>query len=350
MRLPMTISRRGMLKIGAIGAVGAPAVLQAAAQAQPLYVNSYGGVWETAYRKAFFDPFTAQTGIEIRTVPGVSFAKLKAEVQTGNYEFEQINLGDSEYAQAGRDGLLEKIDKEAAKTDLLPPSMVREFGIVNYSLGTNIVYRTDKFPHGGPQNWADFWNVEKFPGPRCLFDRPFTCLAFALLADGVPTDKLYPMDIDRAFRAMDRIKPHIKVWWKEGAQSQQLIRDGEVHMIGMWSARAVEMIAENVPIEIVWNGAELYWGNQGVPKGCPNAKAAWLFASFVAQPKSQADFAMLLPYGPANPGARALMPEARLRQTPAWPDNEKVMFQHDTAWLAPRLAEIRERWTQWITG
>ena len=47
---------------------------------------------------------------------------------------------------------------------------------------------------------------------------------------------------------------------------------------------------------------------------------------------------MLLPYGPANPGARALMTEARLQQTPAWPDNEKVSFQHDAAWIAPRLA------------
>lgn len=82
----------------------------------------------------------------------------------------------------------------------------------------------------------------------------------------------------------------------------------------------------------------------------PNALAAWQFAGFVAQAKPQADFAMLLPYGPANFGSRALIPEVRLRLTPAWPDNEKVMFQHDTVWLAPRLAEIRERWTQWMTG
>jgi putative spermidine/putrescine transport system substrate-binding protein len=87
-----------------------------------------------------------------------------------------------------------------------------------------------------------------------------------------------------------------------------------------------------------------------MPKGDPNEKAAWQFANFVGQAKPQADFAMLLPYGPSNPGARALMTEARLRQTPAWPDNEKVMFQHDAAWLGPRLAKIRERWAQWITS
>ena len=96
-------------------------------------------------------------------MPGVSFAKLKAEVQTGNYKYDQSNLGDSEYAQAVHEGLLEKVDKEAAKTEQLPPSLVREYGIVSYSLGTNLVYRKENFPNGGPQNWADFWNVEKFP-------------------------------------------------------------------------------------------------------------------------------------------------------------------------------------------
>ncbi len=156
------------------------------------------------------------------------------------------------------EGLLEKVDKVAAKADQLPPQIVREYGITSYSLGTNLVYRKDKFPNGGPQSWADFWDVKKFPGPRCMYDRSFTCLAFALLADGVPIDKLYPMDLDRAFRKMSEIKPHIKVWWREGSQSQQLIRDGEVDMIAMWSARAIDLIEDKVPLELVWNGAEIY--------------------------------------------------------------------------------------------
>jgi putative spermidine/putrescine transport system substrate-binding protein len=345
------ISRRHALKLGVGGALGLPAVSEAAsAQARTVYVNSYGGVWETSWKKAFFDPFTAQTGIQIKTVPGVIFAKLKAEVQTGNYEYDLCNLGDAEFAQAVHEGLLGAVDKAAARTDQLPPTLLRAFSIVSYSLGTNIVYRKDRFPNGGPRSWADFWDVKRFPGPRCLFDRSFTCLAFALLAEGVPRDKLYPMDLDRAFRKMDELKPHIKVWWHDGAQSQQLIRDGEVDMISMWNARAIDLIKDNVPLELVWDDAELYWSNLIVPKGDPNAKAAWQFAGFVAQAKPQADFAMLLPYGPANPAARALVPQAQLRLTPAWPANEKVMFQHDTAWLAPRLAEIRERWTQWMTS
>jgi len=174
------ISRRTILRAGATGLFAAPAVWQRAALAQgkTLYVNSYGGVWETSWRKAFFDPFTAASGIAIKTVPGVSFAKLKAEVQTGNYQYDESNLGDSEYAQAVHDGLLDPVDRVAAKTAQLPPKLVREFGIVSYSLGTNIVYRKDKFPNGGPQNWADL-EREKISRPalpvRPLIHLPGVC-------------------------------------------------------------------------------------------------------------------------------------------------------------------------------
>jgi len=342
------VTRRKALAFGA-GSVFAPYIWPAGAQTRTVYVNSYGGVWETSWKKAFFDPFTAQTGIQIRTVPGVSFAKLKAQVQTRNYEWDVINLGDVEYGQAVLEGLLEKVDPQAAKISELPSNMVREYGITSYSLGTNIVYRKDRFPNGGPQSWADFWNVQKFPGARCLYDRSFSCLAFAALADGASADKLYPMDIERAFRKLSELKPYIRTWWRDGSQSQQLIRDGEVDMIAMWSARGVDLIEDKVPLELVWNGAELYFANLLVAKGNPRAKLAWEFCNFVAQAKPQAEFAMMLPYGPANPAARALMTEARLKQTPAWPENEKVSFRHDAAWIAPRLAQIREQWTRWLT-
>src|SRR5262249_38150551 len=80
-------------------------------------------------------------------------------------------------------------------------------------------------------------------------------LIFALLADGVPADRLYPLDIDRAFKKLDRIKPHIKVWWREGNQSQQLIRDGELDMMSIWNGRASELKEAGVAVELIWNGA-----------------------------------------------------------------------------------------------
>src|SRR5438876_10426063 len=124
------MSRRRALALGAGALLGAPAIMcSARAQGRTVYVNSYGGVWESSWRKAFFEPFTAQTGIQIKTVPGVSFAKLKSQMQTRNYAWNLINLGDVEYGQAVAAGLLEKVDNTAAKTDQLPPHLVRKFGV-----------------------------------------------------------------------------------------------------------------------------------------------------------------------------------------------------------------------------
>lgn len=346
-------SRRDLLRVSSAAAVTgivAPSVISSAvrAESRTLYVNTYGGVLEKSWKKAFAEPFTQATGVEVKMVTPVSFAKLRAQVQTQTYEWDITCMNTTDFSQAEIDGLTEKIKLDVVKD--VPKSIIIGNSVGGYNLGTLLVYRKDKFPHGGPQSWADFWDVKKFPGNRCLFNRPFTCLAWALIADGVPKDKLYPMDIDRAFRKMDEIKPHIKVWWTQGSQSQQLIRDGEVDMIGMWSARAATLVEQGVPLEMVWNGAENFTSVWFVPRGTPRADLAWRFADFVGQAKQQAAFTKLLPYGPANPEAVSMVLEARMRLTPSWPSNLKLSFEHDAKWLAPRLAGIRQRWTQWLAS
>lgn len=346
-------SRRELLRTGAAAAVtgiAAPTVISSAVRAQnrTLYVNTYGGDLEKGWKVAFCDPFTKATGIQVRMVTPVSFAKLRAQVETKNYEWDITCMNTTQFEQAEHDGLTEKINLGIVKD--VPKNTIFGNGVGGYVLGTLLVYRKDKFPNGGPKSWADFWDVKKFPGNRCLMNRSFTCLAWALLADGVPKDKLYPMDVDRAFKKLDEIKPHIKVWWTQGAQSQQLLQDREVDLIGLWSSRAAALIERGEPLEMVWNGAENFATVWFVPKGAPKADLAWQFANFVGQAQQQAAFTEALPYGPVNPEAVRLVPEARMRLTPSWPSNLDVSFAHDEAWLAPRLGSINERWTQWLAS
>jgi putative spermidine/putrescine transport system substrate-binding protein len=174
-------------------------------------------------------------------------------------------------------------------------------------------------------------------------------MAYALLADGVPTDKLFPMDMDRAFRKLDQIKPHIKVWWTQANQSQQLIRDGEVDMMAIWNARANELAEQGVPVEFVWNQAESYGGSWFVPKGTPRAKHAWRFIDFATQAKPQADFCTKLSYGPLNPKAFDFIAPAQARKMPTYPEHLKVGFTPDAAWLGANLPKMRERFSQWLS-
>lgn len=348
-------NRRWVLQAGAAlaGTLCAPSILRPAAAAEDnvLYVNTWGGIFTASENEAFFKPFTKETGIQIRPVTPLSFTKLKAEVQTGNYDWDVSWSNPPELLTAQAEGLVERIDASVVHREtLFPGAAFRDVGLWVGVLSTNLAYRKDKFPKGGPRNWADFWDVKKYPGARAMYDRSYSMVCFALLADGVPRDKLYPLDFDRAFRKLDQIKPHIKLFYTQGNQQQQLIRDGEVDMLPMWNGRASELIHQGVPIELVWDGAEETAMYYYVAKGSPRAKLAWQYAQFCSRADRQGDFCERMTYGPANPKAFDYMKAAVRQELPTWPANSAVGFQHDSAWLTSRLPALKERWDEWKTG
>ena len=334
----------------ATAAVVGPLVIteRTIAQTRTIYVNTWGGSWTAAEEAAFFKPFTEQTGIRIRTVAPVSYAKLKAQVRSGSYEWDITAMNQAELLRADREQLLEPVDWSVLKKDKLFPNAVYASGLAYCALGTNLVYRRDKFPRGGPRTWADFWDVQMFPGNRAMLNHAARALQFALVADGVPLDRVFPIDVDRAFRKLDRIKPHIKVWWTQGNQSQQLLRDGEVDLMVMWNARASELQQQGHPVELVWHGATVTTTLWAVARGAPNRKLAWEFLQFAVQAKPQADFSSRLYYGPANPEAFKHISSEVARQLPTHADNVKVAIRPDAAWEAAHTAEIQERFAQWL--
>ncbi|MCC6469896.1 MAG: polyamine ABC transporter substrate-binding protein [Alphaproteobacteria bacterium] len=349
------ITRRRLLKTGgtvAAGAVLGPLLLteRTIAQSRTVYVNTWGGSWTAAEEAAFFKPFTDATGIRVRTVAPVSYAKLKAQVQSGTYEWDITAINQSDWLRAEREGFVEPIDWTVVQKDKLFPDAVFANGIAYCALGTNLCYRKDKFPNGGPKSWADFWDVKKFPGNRSLYNNAPRSVLYALLADGVPHDKVYPLDVDRAFKKLDQIKPHIKVWWTQGNQSQQLIRDGEIDMMAIWNARASELAEQGVPVELVWNGAHVGITMWGVAKGAPNRKLAWEFIQFAVQAKPQAEFCNRLFYGPTNPKAYEFVKPEIAKQMPTWPENAKQTIVANVEWEAANSASLQERFTQWLAS
>ena len=347
--------RRRFLQTAAATGVLGPLLIteRTIAQTRTLYVNSWGGSFTAAQEAAYFKLFTAATGIQIRTVTPVSYAKIKAQVQAGRYEFDMTSINSMQWLRASREGLAEPIDWTIFKKGALPPDAIvaNSHGVASNIQGTNLCYRSDKFPDSGPKSWADFWDVKKFPGARglCINDSPRT-LIFALLADSVPPDRLYPLDIDRAFKKLDQIKPHIRVWWREGTQSQQLIRNGEVDMMSIWNARASELKQQGVPVEVVWNGAVRSTSTWGVLKGAPNRKLAWELITFASQAKPQAEFNTRLFYGPINPDAYAFIPKDIAVQLPTYADNQSISVREDDQWEADRIVAIEERFTQWLAS
>jgi putative spermidine/putrescine transport system substrate-binding protein len=301
-------TRRRFLQRAGVAAALGPLIItdRTIAQTRTLYVNSWGGSYTAAQDAAFFKPFTAATGIQIRTVTPVAYGKIKAQVQSRTYEFDMTSVNSMQWLRASREGLAEPIDWTIVKKNDLPPNAVVAdgYGIAQNILGTALCYRSDKYRDGAPSSWADFWDVKKFPGSRslCLNDSPRT-LIFALLADGVPRDQLYPLDIDRG-----------------------------------------------VPVEVVWNGAVRSTSTWSVLKGAPNRKLAWELIAFASQAKPQAEFNTRLFYGPIHPGAYAFIPKDTALQLPTYADNEAISVREDDQWEAERIAQIEQRFTQWLAS
>lgn len=338
-------NRRTFLKTGsaALGAaIAMPSIVRA--QSKVLYINTWGGPWEAAAKKHLLDPFTKETGIEIRTVSPVSFAKLAAQVKSGVYEFDVTTLGGGELVRANQAKIIEPWTKEPYKGALF------ENGVSSHAFATVIGYRTDKYPNGGPKDWKDFWDVAKFPGPRSMQRYPVRVLPLALLADGVPIDKLYPLDVDRAFKSLDKIKPHVRVWWTAGNQSTQILRDGEVNMCAIWHGRYFDALDAGAPVAMTWNQGQIdeaYWV---VAKGSPNAENARKFIEFAVSPKPLAGFVTQAAYGPMNKAANEFIPASAAPRSPTSKENFPQLFEQNIAKLGADPTDISRRFEEWLSA
>lgn len=346
--MPPTLSRRFLLSGAAAAGLAAP-FLRAHA-AEPLYINTWGGVWQTSAERHLFQPFTAATGMEIRTISPVSYAKLAAQARTRTYDFDVTTLSGNQLVQAQRENLTEAVNTNIVDTSAVPAENIYHNGVASHCFSTNVVYSKRAYPNGGMSNWADFWNLQRFPGKRSMNRNPADNMAIALLADGVPKESLYPIDADRAFRSLDRIKPAVPVWWTEGPQAAQLIREGEVQACAMWHSITFANIDAGVPIELSWNQAKINRAYWVVSRGTPRSENAWKFIQFATSPERLAGFCNAASYGPLNPKAFEHLPENISRRMPTYPENYRLCVEEDGASIGPMLTPLLRRFNTWVAS
>jgi len=310
---------------------------------------SWGGTYEKAVIKAMVEPFEQETGIKVIVTSYADFAKMKAMVDTGNIEWDVVDIEDRMLHKGMKEGLFEPLDYTVIdKTNLLPEA-VHSHAVGIELWGGVLAYNTEKYPGDNhPKSWADFWDVKKFPGARALFNGPYDMIEIALLADGVPMDKLYPLDVDRAFKSLDKIKPHVAVWWTKGAQPAQLMTDGEVDMTYAYSGRIANIIKDGIPAGISFNQASVNPEWLVILKGSKKVKEAMQFIAYTTRAKPQADFNTAMQYGPINIKAFEHMPKDIAARVPSSPNYTGMTWVPKAEWWIDRDKEITERWKNWI--
>jgi len=348
------LTRRNFVR-GAVGttlaAPLAPAFIRRAAAAGEVVHMSWGGLSEENMYKAFFNTFQQETDIKITAISPLSLARVAAAAKAGKMDIDSFDAGTIEIYRGQRQGLLSPIDWSVVKKEGRSKEEIHEYGLRFMALSNQIVYNTTKYPAGkGPASLADFWDVKKFPGRRSLYKDPRTAIQFALLADGVPRDKLYPLDLNRAFKSLDRIKPHVAVWWEQGNQSQQLFTTGEVDIMQLWNGRATDLERKGAPIHQVWNDAIITLSGIMVTKGAPNLAGTMRLVEVFGRPKPQAEWAKLMTYGPLNKKAFEFIDADTARRLPTYPENFKGQVISDDDWWGANWDSVNERFKGWLAS
>ena len=235
-------------------------------------------------------------------MPGRS---IKTQVASGKPTWDVVDMPTGYCLRGGEQGLIEKLDFSKIPNAAAMPGAYRSPYSVAYEFYSSVLaYSQKKYPKANaPNSWADFWDVKKFPGRRALRNHPIATLEAALMADGVAPDKLYPLDVDRAFKKLEEIKPHITVWWTSGAQSAQLLNDGEVDMEMAWNGRVSAVAKRRCQGRL-----HLQPGNSPEhfalhPQGRAEPDTAVKFLNEAVDPVNQANLPLHIDYGPANPKA-----------------------------------------------
>lgn len=339
-----TRSRRQVLIGGAV-AIAAPYIISTKAKAaDPLVLCFAGGSSNVAHQEAFFKPFTAETGIPVLTVNTPDMAKLKIQVTSNTTEWDLFNSTGPALMQAAAEGLLEKIEpdvfKGTAMFDNPSPYMV---GHAFYVGG--IAFDPARTPNA-PRTYPQFWDVEKFPGRRALRLRSSETLELALLADGVSPKQIYPLDVDRAFRSLTRIKPHIRKWVEVTQQTVDLIQTKEVDFSYTYLNRVKLARDAGISLDFSQDQLVVYGSYYCVPKGAPHRDAAMKYLSFSLRPDRMAEYCTRMTVSPGNLKANAFIGEATKKLLPNLENPAYVVL--DNAWWDKNYAKVELRFKEFI--
>ncbi|MBB3810547.1 ABC transporter substrate-binding protein [Pseudochelatococcus contaminans] len=342
------------MKFTTVALLSSVAMLAAGAvQAQQITFVSQGGAYQEAQTKAILNPVAELLGITIRQDSSPdAWPVIRTQAATGKPIWDVIDTPTKDCIRGGEQGFIEKLDfAQIPNASDLPDDYKSPYSVAYEFYSSVLAYNKDKYGDKPPQGWADFWDVEKFPGTRALRNHPLATLEAALIADGVPRDKLYPLDVDRAFRKLGEIKPHITVWWTSGAQSAQLLADGEADLVMAWNGRVAAVEKEGAPVGYTFNDGLLQFTSLCILKNAPNPDTAVKFVNAALTPEIQANFPTYIDYGPANPAAYdtgKISPE-RAAQLPSSPANAAVQaLVSEEWWSSPEGEEAQRRWASFI--
>lgn len=358
-----------VLKYLPLAAVGVALVsMTTATQAADLNVVSWGGAYTASQINAYHKPYSKKTGVKINSIDySGGLAEMRAQTEAGNVTWDLVDVVLSDAITGCDEGMFRPIDidKEmAAAPDGTPPSkdfldgtLLSECFVPLIIYSTVFAYREGAWGGKSPTSIKDVFDLKNFPGKRTLQKKPINNLEWALLADGVPLDKVYEVldtnkGKDRAFAKLATIKKNV-IWWTEGAVPPQLMADGEVVFGTGYNGRWFSAIAEEKqPFAMLWDGQVLDIDGFAVPAKGKNVAEVMKFLKFASDTQRLADQAKYISYGPARKSSGPMVSKHAtlgIDMGPHMPTKFADQgFLTNFSWWADNADEMNERFAAWL--
>lgn len=311
---------------------------------------SYGGIYQDGQIAALED-FVNRSGVTLLSDGPTELAKVQAQVESGNVMWDVIDTGDfMPYNHCGT--LFQKLDFSKLDISHIPEGQVGECSVPAMNYGIVFLYNAETYADNPPTGWADFLDVETFPGTRGIpgyADPEGYMIEIPLLAEGVARGDLYPADINRSLDRWRAIRDHL-ILWTTGAESQQLIESGEADMVMVWSGRgkaALENGANYVP---VWQDWIVVKDQLAIPIGAPDPDASHALINAYLGKRAQEVMAEQTSYSPINLDAEPDVDPLTLSFMTNTADKQELAFNTNIPYWVEHYDELTDSWAEFIVG
>jgi putative spermidine/putrescine transport system substrate-binding protein len=360
------VSRRSMLQTGALAALAAPfagSLLTACSSKgsskspanQTATVTSYGGSYNDQLTKTILSPFEKKTGIRTKLLANTSLAGLKTQAQSGDVQWDLVEVTAPEYLQAVGEGLLEKFDYNIISDKGLPTYAKADYGIKYLSFLFVMAWDQTHIPDAqAPTSWTEFFDQGRYPTKRSVYGQlsDSSVLEAARLAEGVPFDKIYPLDVDAALRYLSQHPGREKLIYHTANQEPiQQLTSGEVALSTSFNNRINAARKDGAKLAFAAKNGVVAGDYFVVPKGARNKEAAFRLMDFMSNDADAgADFDQTTNLTLANTPALAKLPGAVADTLPTSPTLASSILVRDDKWWAENLKATEQKFKLWQAG
>ncbi|GGE51997.1 extracellular solute-binding protein [Actibacterium pelagium] len=348
------------------------ATVAGGAMAQEMTIVSWGGAYSKSQLKAYHEPYSAKTGVTIINddSSNEAVAKLRAMNEAGNVTWDVVDVVAADAMRLCDEGLAMEIDPDTqlapapdgtSAADDFGDLLVSECFVPQIVYSTTFGYRTDMVGDTPPTSVCAIFDTETYPGKRSLEKRPINNVEWALVCDGVAAEDVYDVleteeGQNRALAKLDTIKDDV-VWWSAGADTPQLLADGEVVMGSTYNGRLFSVIEEqNQPVAMLWDYQVFDLDGWIIPAGLSEERKqrALDYIYFATDTQRLADQAKYISYGPARASSAPLVGKHAdlgidmAPHMPTDPANSKTAVLYNFEFWADYRDDIDAKFQAWL--